>query len=223
MQSVNLQTSKPRSTLLKHITHNELSVDEIEALHLIAKPQIKHHLFDIKLYLKRKDECVRYSVVRDSEQNIIGMAAYRTSHTSKSFSTTSLYNIFSTQPGTGGILLNAYWEHAVQNSRWFKFFIDIKAHNFYSKYNTKYWCISKTGQTFGCVGLICDPDMKKSMLMWEQTIGNINSNDMMYLQKIVAMFDKKHVYGIKKASKNSIQLFEQNKLTIPLTYNKLDV
>lgn len=166
------------------------------------KSNVKRHLVDMVTYIHHKNETPA-CLIRTDDERIVGGAIFYCKNRNKLESTSSLYNLFSTQPGCGRLAFQFYWDWSIQQgARWYKFYADLGAYNFYKKFDVKYYGVSKTGQTLSSMGLIYSNDICASMQMWQKNIYDLSTKDREYLEKNLKEFNKKHICGITKLKKS---------------------
>jgi hypothetical protein len=146
------------------------------------------------------------------DDKIVGCASYYCKNLNTQQSTCSLYNIFSLSPGAGSAAFNMYWQYTHTTSKWFKFYVFKKAANFYSKFNVKYFGVSKTGQTFIGFGRVYSTNVIQSMNNWHNTYSKLDSGDTQYFNKNFKVFQEKHNIGKLKLREPYISILQKNML-----------
>jgi len=183
---------------------NLANYDRRELDELLASDPIKSkkwHILDIITYIHVKRNASA-CLIRNDEGKIVGGAAFYCKNISTPNATSSLYNLFSLQPGAGSVAFQYYWDWSIEKgARWYKFYVDFGAYEFYKKYGVKYFGASKTGETLTSMGLIYSNDIRSSMQKWQQEIQNMSYGDRAYFEKNYKIFQEKHLLGARKVKK----------------------
>ena len=202
---------KPHSfTLIEGVKAFGYNRDEFEDLLDKTKGDTRLHITDILAHTIR-DNGVLLTLVYQGNV-LVGGASYRTKFVGKDESTCVLYNLFSLVPGAGTLAYQSYWDYAIANAKWFKFFVFKRAHAFYKKRGVKYWGASKTGETYSSLGKIYDKDCKKSMDKWNSSYLNLSDRDTKYLESNLKVFNEKNEVGIKKLKEPHLSELTENLL-----------
>lgn len=175
---------------------------DIRALVGNVPQNVKMHVNDFCEYLTHQSKLHAAIITKDGR--IAGASLFFIKNRGTPNSTISLYNVFSLEQGAGRLGFQAYWDYAIKhNVKWFKFYADLGAYEFYKKFGFKYFGISKTGLTLSTMGRILDPDAKVSNSLW------VPDHDR-YLDSNVQTFYDKHAYGSKKIPKRYKYILEES-------------
>ena len=156
--------------------------DEIIALQSVKSvPNLKTAIFEFVQTIQNQRTGKIAEIYVDDK--LVSASLFYTKNALTENSTTSLYSIFSIQPGFGKVAFNEYWKYAHENSRWFKFYVNKHAHDFYNKLGFKYWGVSKTGDNFFTFGKITDLDVLKSNADWFKEPFQLELCDQNYFEK----------------------------------------
>lgn len=187
------------------------------------KNNVKRHMVDIVTFIHHKNN-TSACLVRDENNKIVGGSAFYCKNINTPEATSSLYNLFSLKSGAGSVAFKFYWNWSVEkNARWYKFYADLGAYEFYKKYGVKYFGVSKTGQTLSSMGLIYSEDILISMKLWEVSYNELHLRDRYYFEKNYKIFLEKHLQGVKKLKKAHQYVLDESILPYKIRQAELPI